>query len=155
MCVRVRGGAAVIKRETDYAIRSVLCLARCQIDTGAVAVSTAALADQTGVPYRFLRKIVLKLTASGIIKSRRGKGGGLSLACAPQEITLLQLLQVTEPESVILNQCLDAGRTPCVRKAYCGLYGALGQIQTALRGQLAGITLLHLATEESHALTEA
>ena len=135
----------MIRRETDYAVRTVLCLARSHVENGSAWISTEDLAAQTEVPYRFLRKIVLKLVKSGIIESRRGKNGGLILGRAPQNISLLDLLQVVEPESVILNQCMEPARTPCSRKDDCGLHHALGKIQISLQRELADISLIDMA----------
>ena len=138
----------MIRRETDYAIRTVLCLARNHTDRNALRVSTEELADTTGVPYRFLRKIVLKLVKAGIVKSRRGKNGGLLLGRAPQDISLLELMQVVEPESVLLNQCMVPERTPCLHQHYCGLHRALTKIQGSMQRDLADISLVDMARSE-------
>ena len=129
----------MIRRETDYAIRTVLCLAR-QSDAG--PVSTQALANEAGVPFRFLRKIVSKLVAVGIVRSRRGKGGGLQLSGSAQGLSLLALLQCMEPESVLLNQCTDgASPATCERTSYCELHRALRAVQHKLHAELAAITI--------------
>jgi len=144
-----------MKRETDYAIRTVLCLARREMVAGAAAVSTAELAQEADVPYRFLRKIVLKLATAGILTSRRGKGGGLLLALAPQHITLLQLMQIMEPETLFLNQCLESEHDTCTRKPYCGLHGVLQKTQQDLHAQLADITLLKMVSQEMQMLAQS
>jgi len=139
----------MIRRETDYAIRTVLCLARNHINGDSQRVSTEELSEITGVPYRFLRKIVLKLVRAGMIQSRRGKNGGLLLGRSPKDISLLDLMQVVEPESVLLNQCMVPESTPCLRQDYCGLHKALGKIQLSLQRDLADISLIDMTRSES------
>jgi Rrf2 family transcriptional regulator, nitric oxide-sensitive transcriptional repressor len=117
-------------------------------EPGEGAISTAQLAEQVGVPYRFLRKIVFKLAGCGILRSRRGKGGGLSLARSPEKISLFDLLAIMEPDSVVLNKCLADEVPSCARHAYCGLHGVLGRIQVALQGQLAGVFVADMVAGE-------
>ncbi|MFU8780317.1 MAG: RrF2 family transcriptional regulator [Kiritimatiellia bacterium] len=142
----------MINRETDYAVRTVLCLAKRESTDGGASISTADLAGQIGVPYRFLRKIVFKLATCGVLQSRRGKGGGLALARAPKDISLFDLLCIMEPDAVILNQCMSSDVPACSRKEYCGLHGVLGRIQDGLHGQLASVTVTDMVATELGAM---
>jgi Rrf2 family protein len=132
-------------RETDYALRTVLYLARQAPES---TVSTAALSVSMRIPYRFLRKIVAKLVTAGLVRSRRGKGGGLCLASDAAEISLLTVVKATEPNIVQLNECLvDAAR--CSRSACCVVHEELGRIQSALSGALASVTFRELVAREA------
>ena len=131
----------MITRETDYAIRTVVCLAGLD---GGVLMSTADLAASTGVPYRFLRKIVSRLASVGLVHTRRGKGGGLRLAPPAEAIDLLALLQMIEPESVLLNRCTADERIGCQRIGVCTVHDALLAVQNRLWQDLAAIRLDHL-----------
>lgn len=139
----------MIKRETDYAIRTVLCLARSLAAGDSERVSTEELSHHTGVPYRFLRKIVLKLVRAGIVESRRGKNGGLLLGRSPRDISLLDLMQVVEPESVLLNQCMVPDSMPCQHQHSCGLHKALGKIQFSLQRDMADVSLMDMTLPQS------
>jgi DNA-binding IscR family transcriptional regulator len=66
----------MITKETDYALRTALYLAR-QYEKADGVSSTAIMAVAMAIPYRFLRKIVGKLVAAGLLVSQRGKGGGV------------------------------------------------------------------------------
>ncbi len=134
----------MITRETDYALRAILYLA--QQDPG-ITVSTADLSEVMGIPYRFLRKIVAKLVAAELIRSRRGKGGGLVMARAGETISLLDVVRATEPDAVRLNECLD---TPdrCTRSEFCSLNTVLGGIQQKFLKDLAGVHFAKLARME-------
>ena len=136
----------MITRETDYAIRATLYLAK-QEDLAA-SVSTAELSEAMTIPYRFLRKIVTKLVAAGLIVSRRGKGGGLSLGLAPQDISLMQIIHAVDPDAVLLNRCvLDVKQ--CDRSPSCGIHVELARMQKQLNAGLEGVTLAAMSTYES------
>lgn len=137
----------MITRETDYALRATLHLAK-DGDAGGV-VSTAALATVMSIPYRFLRKIVPKLVAAGLIESRRGKGGGLSLSRPARDISLLQIIRAVDPESVILNRC-SAASGCCERSAWCGIHKELTTMQRQLDTSLQGVSLATVAARDTH-----
>jgi Rrf2 family iron-sulfur cluster assembly transcriptional regulator len=136
----------LITRETDYAIRATLYLAK-QEDLTA-SVSTAELSEEMTIPYRFLRKIVSKLVASGLIVSRRGKGGGLSLGRAPQDISLMQIIHAVDPDAVLLNRCVSDIKQ-CDRSLFCGIHAELARMQKQLDAGLEGVTLASMSTHES------
>jgi Rrf2 family protein len=135
----------MITRETDYALRTALCLAKSDQDD--VVVSTLALAEKMSIPYRFLRKIVSKLVNAGLLESRRGKGGGLALSRAASEISLLDIIQAVDPVSVLMNRCLEGGEG-CDRKPLCGVHQALDEMQQALNGQLRRVSLASVASRD-------
>lgn len=74
--------------ETDYAIRIVGCLAGqdCIVDAKTIS-------ERTGVTLRFSLKILNRLVSAGIAKSYKGAKGGYTLAKAPEEITLLTVIE--------------------------------------------------------------
>jgi Rrf2 family protein len=144
----------MIRRETDYAIRILIFLARSQtVGKDVDCESTATLAQETGVPYRFLRKIVLKLSGSGLLVSRRGKGGGVMLAREPESVSLLEIMEAMEPESVVFNACFVQSENPCKRQSYCGLHQALSAVQASLHGELHRITIASMASAETCGLS--
>lgn len=136
----------MITRETDYAIRATLYLAK--QDDPSKAVSTAELSDEMAIPYRFLRKIVSKLVASNLVESRRGKGGGLSLARPAKAISLMEIIRAVDPEAVLLNRCLsDVDR--CNRSVFCGIHRELGRMQRQLDAGLESVTLASMSEQEA------
>jgi Rrf2 family iron-sulfur cluster assembly transcriptional regulator len=62
---------------------------------------------------RYLEQIFQNLKRAGILKSKRGPQGGYCLAKKPDEITVLEILNATE-QDVILVDC--AGVTPRKRR---------------------------------------
>jgi len=90
-----------ITRQADYAVRAVLYLA--QIGPNARA-STAQIARERLIPTTFLAKIVSQLAAAGVVRATRGARGGVSLARAPEEISLLEIVEAIDGP-VMLNEC--------------------------------------------------
>ena len=134
----------MITRETDYAIRALLRLA--QQGDGQV-VSTTVLAEDMEIPYRFLRRIVLKLGARDLVQSTRGKQGGLRLARPADAVTLLDIVEAMDPESITLNICLGE-ENACPRSERCVVHHELAEIQQELRTRLAVVTLAILVERD-------
>lgn len=134
----------LITRETDYGLRAILYLS--QQEEGQT-VSTADLSEVMGIPYRFLRKIVAKLVAAELINSKRGKGGGLTLARSGETITLLDVVTATEPDAVQLNECL-VNPESCLRSGVCSLHEILDTIQQRFIKELSAVNFARLARME-------
>jgi len=50
------------------------------------------------IPHEFLKQIFNQLGKAGIIKSMRGQKGGYELAMPPDQITVLQIVNILEGE---------------------------------------------------------
>lgn len=65
------------------------------------------IAKVTRVPAPYLSKLMQGMARAGLLKSRRGLGGGFSLARAPSEITMWDILQAVDPMKRIRSCPLD------------------------------------------------
>lgn len=90
-----------IRRETDYAVRTVLHLASVRDGT---QVQVKDVAAQRRLPLSFVRRIVARLSAGGILETTRGMGGGIRLARPAAEISLLDVVRAMEGP-ITLNPC--------------------------------------------------
>ena len=89
-----------ITRETDYAIRCMLHLS----GRGGEVVVMDEISEARDIPRSFLAKILQKLSKENLVTSYRGVRGGFSLARAPRDITLLDVI-VAIQGTIALNQC--------------------------------------------------
>jgi len=137
----------MITRETDYAIRALLCLAR---RAPGEVISASVMAEEMEIPYRFLRRIVLKLSEEGFVTTLRGKYGGMRLAKAPATITLLEVMRAADPDAITLNLCL-ANSANCSRSASCVVHDELAEIQAQFMQRLSAVTLATLLQREQTA----
>lgn len=134
----------LVTREADYAIRCVLEVARHG------RVSAARVAELQDISPTFLGKIVQSLARAGILSTRRGVGGGVSLAVPLESITMLRVIEAVEGP-LCLNDCV--GTPPqCPQIDTCPVYPYLDRAQDALRSLL-DVTLAELVA--THAESEA
>lgn len=96
-----------IRRETDYAVRTILHLASVGDD---VAVTVRDIARLRHLPLSFVRRIVARLGAAGILETTRGMGGGVRLARPATDITMFDVLDAMEG-GVTLNPCVASPHT--------------------------------------------
>ncbi|MBZ0264846.1 Rrf2 family transcriptional regulator, partial [bacterium] len=75
----------MITATTEYAIRAIGYLAMQDPDE---RIGSDEIAEHTGVPKRFLLKILNTLKNQGLIQANRGIGGGFRLAKPAESITL-------------------------------------------------------------------
>lgn len=97
-----------ITRQADYAVRAVLYLAQLGSEQRA---STSQIAQEQQIPPSFLAKIVSQLSVSGLLQTSRGARGGVSLARAPETISLLEVVEAIDGP-ILLNECV-AGSGVC------------------------------------------
>jgi Rrf2 family nitric oxide-sensitive transcriptional repressor len=121
---------------SDYALRIALYLAshpdrRCSVDE---------ISRAYGISRAHLVKVVQRLTELGIVGSARGRGGGLELARAPENINVGALVRATEPHFDIV-ECFDMSTNTCPIAPACGLKGTLVRAQRAFMAVLDEQTL--------------
>ncbi|MFN5840262.1 MAG: RrF2 family transcriptional regulator [Acidimicrobiaceae bacterium] len=78
----------------DYACRALLSLALHADDAGPTSVRD--IADRTGLPQPYLEQILLALTGAGLVRSKRGVGGGYVLAKQPKDIRLSEIISAVD-----------------------------------------------------------
>jgi Rrf2 family protein len=91
--------------QVDYACRVMAELARLH-GSGELA-QIEHLARTEVVPATFLAQILCKLRNAGLILSRRGNHGGYTLAKAPEEISLFDILVAVEGQCFQLSGNFD------------------------------------------------
>ncbi|HVX10380.1 MAG TPA: Rrf2 family transcriptional regulator [Pirellulales bacterium] len=83
-----------ISAKTEYACIAMLELAE-RFGSGE-PVRIRTIAEEHGVPARFLVQILLQLKGAGFVTSTRGASGGYQLVKAPEEISLGEVMSVIE-----------------------------------------------------------
>ena len=77
----------------DYAARALLSLALHGDDR---PTSVKEIAERTNLPQPYLEQILLAVKGAGLVRSKRGVGGGYVLARPPDQINLAQILAAVE-----------------------------------------------------------
>ena len=103
-----------LTQATDYGMAAVIYLSQRSEDR---SYSIDEISRTTEIPEEFLRKIFQVLVKSGVILSFKGRGGGVSLARSPQDITVAEILEPLG-EQMGLVRCLREGEY-CPRSNEC------------------------------------
>lgn len=130
----------VINRETDYAARIVLFLAR---QPPGARTTAQEVARQCQVPRALVRRVVTRLASAGILTSTRGVGGGIALARPPEAISLLDVVEGMEGPP-ILNTCVRDPQV-CPFMTDCTVHLAWVQASCMLTEFLGNTTFARLA----------
>lgn len=78
----------------DYACRALLSLAIHAETAGPTSVRD--IAERTGLPQPYLEQILLALKGAGLVRSKRGVGGGYVLAKPASEIKLSDIISAVD-----------------------------------------------------------
>jgi Rrf2 family protein len=83
-----------ISSRCEYACRAVVELASREHATS--PLTSMYIAEQRGIPEKYLVHILLQLKRAGIVKSIRGSQGGYLMGRSPDEITLLDIVRAID-----------------------------------------------------------
>ena len=91
-------GCVRVSSKGDYACRALLSLALHTSGDGPVAGPTSVrdIAERTAIPQPYLEQILLSLKGAGLVRSKRGVGGGYVLARPASEIRLSEILSAVD-----------------------------------------------------------
>ena len=121
---------AMLSQTVEYALRAMMHIAGLH----GVAVNSESIARVTNVPPGYLSKVLRDLVVANLVESSRGPGGGFRLAKAPEQISILDVVNAVEPIRRI--QRCPAGNP--AHPELCGLHrrvnGALAEIEREFRG---------------------
>ena len=131
-----------VNRQTDYAVRVVLALAKMPQGT---RMTTAEIGQQMLIPPSLLQRIVAGLANGGFIKTQPGRDGGLTLAFQPDQITLLQIVEHFEGPLVISDCILKEGDCPFENK--CPVSCQWWYLNDLLRNEMKRITFQQLVDD--------
>lgn len=123
----------------DYAARALLSLALHQDAEGPTTVRE--IAERTGLPQPYLEQILLALKGAGIVRSKRGVGGGYILARDPADITLAQVIRAVDGPITLGDFGEPHTGGACDHEGQCVLLAVWNNVGTAMRSMLEGFTL--------------
>jgi len=129
----------------DYASRALLSLALhtdCQGPT-----SVRDIADRTGLPQPYLEQILLALKGAGLVRSKRGVGGGYVLARAPEQITLGEVVSAVDGPIAVGDFGRPHEDGACDHEGQCVLLGVWGDVGEHMRRHLDSFTLADCVAE--------
>ena len=127
---------------TDYALRVMVYAAVERKDRCRTADAAAAF----GISRHHVVKVVNELQHLGYLETTRGRGGGFTLARAPEHLRVGEIVRRAEGTMAIV-ECFDTAGNTCPLAGACGLQGALGEALGAFLAVLDRYSLADLLAE--------
>ena len=109
-----------LTRQTNYAVRILMY---CAANEGRLS-RIPEIARSYGVSELFLFKILQPLVESGLVETVRGRNGGVRLGRPAGEISLFDVVRVTE-DGFAMAECFEKDASDCPLVESCGLNEAL------------------------------
>lgn len=128
-----------LTRQTNYAMRILMYCAANDDRLSRIPEIAAAYS----VSELFLFKILQPLVENGLVATVRGRNGGVRLGRAPQDISLFDVVRVTE-ESFAMAECFENDAVECPLVDSCGLNAALREALNAFFAVLERHTIADL-----------
>jgi Rrf2 family protein len=129
--------------KTAYGVRVLLDLALHQAE-GPIPLKDVAHRQE--LPLAYLERLISPLVAAGIVRTKRGVGGGVYLARDPGELRLDEVVQVLEG-SVAPLECVDDPNV-CTRSNFCAVRDLWRELKEAMNRVLASTTLQDLVERQ-------
>ena len=122
----------------DYASRALLSLALHGAET---PTSVRDIAERTGLPQPYLEQILLALKGAGLVRSKRGVGGGYVLARPPEEITLAQIVSAVDGPIAAGDFGEPHANGACDHEGQCVLLAVWADVGETIRTHLQSYSL--------------
>lgn len=136
-------GFVRVSTRGDYACRALLSLALHSETQGPTSVRD--IAERTGLPQPYLEQILLALKGAGLVKSKRGVGGGYVLARAPSEIRISEIISAVDGPITLGDFGQPHQDGACDHEGQCVLLAIWDVAGQHMREHLAAYTLEGIA----------
>lgn len=126
-----------LTRAADYAIRLLIKLASVE-----GARTSSDLAKQLHIPFNHIAKVVQNLSRNGFLITRKGKGGGITLARDPKKITVYEIVSAIEGPMVVSDCILN--RETCKFSKSCNFRDCLSELKGKIEELLSSTSIFDL-----------
>lgn len=129
-----------------YALRVLIDLAE-HADQGYTPMKI--IAERQGISLKYLEQIVPVLSRSELISGIQGKGGGYKLNRQPSEVTVGEVLRLTEGDLAPVS-CLECDAKPCERTGICKTLPMWKEFNHMINHFFDSITLSRLMNDKDY-----
>jgi Rrf2 family iron-sulfur cluster assembly transcriptional regulator len=126
----------------DYASRALLSLALHRDVEGPTSVRD--IAERTALPQPYLEQILLALKGAGLVRSKRGVGGGYVLAREPDDITIASIVSAVDGPIAAGDFGEPHQDGACDHEGQCVLLAVWADVGAQMRVLLESFTLADL-----------
>ncbi len=130
----------MLSQKTKYALQALSVLAS---NYGKGPTLIPLIAEQKGIPLRFLENILHELKQEGMLISHRGRHGGYELAKHPSRIKLATIIRLVDGPIAMLSCVSLHFYEPCegCNERHCGLKNVMAEARDAILAVLEKRTL--------------
>ena len=118
-----------LTKKGEYGLRALLALA---LVYGRKTLSLRELSTRERLPVKFLEQIMMILRRARLVESVKGKHGGYSLARAPEEIILGEVIRVVDGPLAPLATAQEIKKQIQKDDRHPGLYSVLLDVRNAI-----------------------
>jgi Rrf2 family protein len=140
----------IVTRKTTYALRALKHLAA----RGGELTLTSRIAEDEGIPQRFLEAILRELARHGVLEVKRGRGGGYSLREGAAQLSVARVIDIVDGHASQFA-CLDPHNPTrcreCPGTGACAAQVVLNQMGVASQRVLQNMTLADLMVQQLEA----
>lgn len=119
----------MLSKKTKYGLKALSYLAKQKVN---VPILISDISESENISKKFLESILLTLKKSGILSSKKGKGGGYYLIKSPNEIKISTVIRLLEGPIAMLpcvslnyyKKCDD-----CTSEESCGLNILMAEVR--------------------------
>ncbi len=131
----------MLSQKCKYALHALMVLAREPNDD---LLLVSDIAERENLPKKFLEAILLELNRNGLVRSRRGRGGGYALAKPAKDITFGKVVRLMDGPLAPVNcvaikqyrRCDD-----CKDEETCAIRKVMRRVREAIANELDNTTL--------------
>jgi Rrf2 family protein len=137
----------MLSQKTKYGLKALCLLARESL-SGPMLV--ADIADRERIPKKFLEAILLDLKHTGIVQSKKGKGGGYMLGRSPDRIRVGDIVRVLNGPLALIGCVSETAYHPCaecVDEPTCAVRLLMKDVRDATANILDRRTLAEVARD--------
>jgi Rrf2 family protein len=144
----------MLSKRVKYALKAILYLAERE---GRGPVLISEIAEKEKIPQKFLELILLDLKNAGLLRSKKGKGGGYFLARKASDLDLGAVLRTLEgPLAPVPCVSVTAYRPceECLDEDTCGIKLVMKEVRDAIAGILDHVTFAEVLERVRKAKSE-
>ncbi|MCQ2546693.1 MAG: Rrf2 family transcriptional regulator [Clostridia bacterium] len=127
----------LITKRSDYALRI------CRALKDGKTHNVREICEKEDVPKAFAYKIIREMELSGIVKSERGNKGGYFLDKSLDELTVYDIVSITE-EDIAIVHCMKEECERNTNDVPCKMHGEMERIQGILEQEMKDKTIAEI-----------
>lgn len=133
-----------LTKQANYAVRT---LVYCTVNAPRQS-RVNEIARAYNISELSLFKFIKPLVDNGLIETERGRHGGLKLARPASDITMAEVIRISE-ESFVLAECFESGDVKCPLAGNCDTNAVLAEALAAFFAVLEKYTIEDLARRQN------